>query len=124
MSTSLDLLDRGDELLAKGSRSSNRIACWLGRRALEDIVDDLLELRQRHPGESSMASRLTCLEIAYAGQPDVVETAEYAWAGLSQASHQHAFQLDPTATECRHLISLVRRLADRLSEAGLSSALK
>lgn len=120
MSSAQELLDRADELLTQGSRSSNRIACWVARTALEETVNRLLDLKNSDPGQCSMASRLTCLEIAYIDVPQLAETAEYAWAGLSQASHQHAFRLDPTAVECRHLISLVQQLIQRTNEAALA----
>ncbi len=45
----------------------------------------------------------------------LVQKAEYAWNRLSDACHQHAYQLTPTYSEVRHLVGLVEELAS-LSE--------
>lgn len=74
-------------------------------------MHDLLVARGREPGESSMASRLTCLEVAYEDEPLIAERAEFAWARLSNACHQHAFELSPATSEAADLIEIVARLA-------------
>ncbi|WP_067653335.1 hypothetical protein [Nocardia harenae] len=97
------------------SPHSNRIAAWLTRTALEQIVDDLLRARGIEPGEASTKARLTCLEVAYRDERDVPARSQYAWTRLSEACHQHAYQLSPTYQEVRHLLEIVGEL-----EAGTS----
>ena len=86
----------------------NRMACWLARSALEEAVRNRLLERGRPTGTASMRTMLTCLEVAYADDPALVDGAEHAWAGLSNACHRHAFQLSPTAQETQRLIDTVR----------------
>jgi hypothetical protein len=93
-----------------------RSASWLTRSALEELVTDVLVSRHFEPGTGSMRSRLTCLQVA---DPDLAETAEFAWSSLSRACHHHAFELSPTTSEVQHLVTVVRDLADRI---GLASA--
>jgi len=59
-----------------------------------------------------MRSLLCCFEVAYLDDPALVESAQNAWFGLSNACHYHAFQLTPTAAETQQLIDAVRRVAD------------
>lgn len=88
------------------------MACWLARAALEEVVRDLLADRDRAPGDAGMASLLTCLEVAYEDTPGVAEGAEFAWARLSNACHQHAFELSPTAAESARLVDVVAELVE------------
>ena len=89
----------------------NRMACWLTRSALEQVVRDILVARGRTPGEANMTSLLTCLEVAYHDVPEVAERADFAWVRLSNACHQHAFELSPTAAEAAQLVEAVGELA-------------
>lgn len=98
------LLD-GDVTLGN---QSIRAACWLARLALEDAVRQALVAKDLEPGDASMRSLISCLESAYSDdRPELVVHAEYAWAGLSKASHYHAFELSPTVSEARNLLALV-----------------
>lgn len=90
---------------------SVRAACWIARNALEEEVRRLLLAKRLDPGRASMRSQLSCLEASYRDEnPSVVLDAEYAWARLSAAAHHHAFELDPSITEVRHLLNLVSNL--------------
>lgn len=60
-----------------------------------------------------MRSRLSCVQSLYEDRPEIVEAAEVAWVGLSQASHQHAFQLDAVPSEIAHMLDLVERVLVR-----------
>ena len=60
----------------------------------------------RHP--VALRSRLTVLGITYG--PEVARAAEVAWIGLSDACHNHAYELTPTVTEVSHLIDIVATL--------------
>lgn len=90
-----------------------RAACWLARAAFEQIVADLLIQAGHDPGEATMRTQLSCLEAAYLNdRPGLANQAEYAWAALSCAAHEHAFELSPTESEVRHLLTVVRKLQD------------
>lgn len=81
---------------------------WIARAALEEAVGDLIRARDLDPGSGSgMRSQLSCVQSLYENTPEVVEAAEYAWVGLSQASHQHAYLLDASPSEVEHLLDLV-----------------
>ena len=86
---------------------ARRCACWLARAALEDLVREQVEARGFGAGHGSMRSLLTCLEVATSDSPDLARMARYAWLGLSQAAHHHAYELAPTISETRHLVGLV-----------------
>lgn len=103
-----------DSESASGPRSP-RLACWLARAALEDTVRELLRNKHCDPGTASMRSLLGCLEVAYQHQPDLATKAEFAWSALSRTAHHHAFELSPTLTEARHLVSLVRQIQASLA---------
>lgn len=105
------ILGQARGVLNSSSPSRHRIACWLARSALEQTVRDLLEAKGRSPGKATMASLLTCVEVAYEDDPLVADRAEFAWARLSNACHQHAFELSPTASEAANLVKIVAELA-------------
>lgn len=109
--SSVAILDQAWQVLGSTSPSRHRIACWLARSALEQVVRDLLAARGRQTGGATMASLLTCLEVAYESDPLVADRAEFAWARLSNACHQHAFELSPAASEVANLVKLVTQLA-------------
>lgn len=110
------LLVQAEQELARGAVNRNRIACWFARAALEDAIRDALESRSLNPGGASMRSQLSCLEIATADQPDLAQQAEYLWVSLSNACHQHAYQLGPTAMEAADYVAKVRLLHSRVCE--------
>lgn len=90
---------------------SLRGACWLGRAALEATVRQQLEDAGHPVGTASMRSTLACFESATRSTPQLARDAKYAWIGLSQAAHHHAYELAPTVAEVRHLLGLVATVA-------------
>lgn len=109
------LIEQADGLLRRPSlgRHTVRAACWIARAALEERVSSLLQQVGLEPGRSSMRTRLSCLEAAYAEKdPELAARAEYAWSRFSQAAHHHAYELTPTVEEAAHLVALVARLGD------------
>lgn len=109
----MNLLASATKQLEGSAAHSNRRACWLARSALEDVIDDLLSLKGVVPGpRASGRAKLSCLEVAYTDEPDVTARAQYAWLRLSDACHQHAYELSPTHSEAQHLVALVTDLAD------------
>lgn len=107
--TATALLDQADALLVGTLRGRNRMAAWVARAALEDVVRQGLQARGMATGRATMRSSLSCLESV--AQP-LAEQAEFAWSRLSSACHHHAFEMAPAASEVRALIDTVRRLAD------------
>lgn len=105
------LVEQAQTLLDGNAPERNRMACWLARAALEAALRERLDARGRPSGAASMRSVLTCFEVAYADAPALVDGAEHAWAGLSNACHHHAFELSPTAAEAQRLIDTVRLVA-------------
>lgn len=107
-----DLLGLAEAQLNSPTPHSNRMACWLARSALEELIDRLLEARDLDVGEgASTRSRLTILEVAYEGTP-VPAKAQYAWSRLSDACHQHAYELSPNFAETNHLLATVRSIVN------------
>ncbi len=86
-----------------------RAAALLGRQALEQFLADLW--RQRAPGteQASMRAQLACLS-SYLDEETAGRVA-YAWGALSDACHQHPYELAPTASELRRWLQAVERLA-------------
>lgn len=109
--TATGLLSQAQAVLDGAAPGRNRMACWIARSALEDAVRARLEDRGLNAGDGSMRSLLTCFEVAYATDPQLVDSATHAWAGLSNACHHHAFELAPTAVEAQRLIDTVHRIA-------------
>lgn len=121
MSTPAALLEQASAVLLEASPYSNRAACWIARAALEDAVDDLLASRQRSVPKATMRSKLTLLQVGFGQDDEVPARAEYAWSGLTQACHHHAFELAPSAAEVRHLIELVGALIERSAQRAAPS---
>ncbi|QCW52528.1 hypothetical protein FE634_12615 [Nocardioides dongxiaopingii] len=105
------MLERADDLLRGPSPHRARFACWIARSSFELLVAGLLVQRDLDPGSASMRTRLSCLQVAYLDRPEVAARADYIWARLSQACHQHAYELGPTVHEARGLVARVVDLA-------------
>ena len=88
---------------------STRAAAVLARQALEDAARELCRSAGFDLDKATMRSRLIALRVLV--DQSVADTAEVAWAGLSRACHQHAYELTPTTTEVSHLLTLVTTLA-------------
>ena len=107
------LLAKAYAQLESSGPYSLRRACWLARAALEGLVMDRLLAKGIDAANASERAKITCLEGAYADDSDFVFRVEYAWNRLSDACHQHAYQLAPTYIEVGHLLGLVEALATR-----------
>ncbi len=97
---------------AVAHHGAGRAACWIARTALELGVTAILDENRRPCADASMRTKLICLD-SVAAAPDPVKIAAHAaWAGLSRASHQHAYELAPTVGEVRELLSMVSRVVE------------
>jgi hypothetical protein len=108
-----DLLDYADQVLdgtiGLGARSA-RTAALLARCAFEDWLDERSKTWETPSYQRpSTGSKLVVLS-ALRGEA-IGETAVRSWAGLSRACHHHAYELQPSVMEVRHLIDEVRKLA-------------
>lgn len=109
--------------LGQDDSHANRRAAWFARSALEDVVTKLLQAKGVDPGPmASGRARLTCLESLYREEePALATRAEYAWARLSEACHQHAYELTPGHVEVLHLVEVVGGLAERADRAAINA---
>jgi hypothetical protein len=110
LTTARDLIERAD-LMTAGIWP--RATALLARQVLESALDDLW--RRRAPGLELCSARaqLLCLPAYLHGDEDLAERVAYAWAGLSRACHQHAYDLAPTASELVGWIETVEQLVAR-----------
>jgi hypothetical protein len=60
--------------------------------------------------DATMRARLICVRVAV--DPLHGPDLEVAYAGLSRACHQHAYELSPNPAEVDHLLHIVRRWSD------------
>ncbi len=107
------LLDQAEDFLSTpGSLGPHalRAACWLARTALEDGLRQRLRDRSLPADDANTRSMLIALSVAYADEPGISRSADQAWAGLSRASHHHAYELGPSLLEVRELIAQVRTI--------------
>lgn len=87
-----------------------RAAAVLGRTALECAVQRTLrELIGKPIRTRRMRHQLICLRELSDGA-DWARDADWAWTALSSACHEHAYELEPTAHELGHLLSLVEHV--------------
>ncbi len=114
MTDRTSLLDYADQVLdgkvALGS-SGPRTAALLARCALEEWLDakSAAWSSQTYPFPSTK-SKLVALETL--GDRDLGARAQRVWNALSRSVHHHAYELQPSAAEVRHLVKQVRGLGD------------
>ena len=105
--------------LKQSDPHANRRAAWFARAAAEDAITELLAAKQLDPGpQANGRTLLSCVEALYRDEdPDIASRAQYAWSRLSEACHQHAYELTPTHSEVAHLVSLVETLTEKGTDA-------
>lgn len=112
MTDCVALLEHADDLLdgkvALGV-SGPRTAALLARCALEQWLDEQSAswMSMSYPFPSTR-SKLVVLEVL--GDPDLGAQARWIWEALSRSAHHHAYELQPSAAEVRHLVRQVRGL--------------
>lgn len=96
--------------VALGS-SGPRTAALLARCALEDWIDEQsAEWAPRSRPFPRTRSKLVVLETL--GDSDAGGRARRLWEELSRIAHHHAYELQPSPAEVRHLLNQVRSLTD------------
>jgi hypothetical protein len=111
------LVDPGDALYGCWARAS----ALLARQSLETAMDDLWRKRSPIVRQCSTAAQLLVLP-SYLRDQEAARDAAYAWSALSRASHHHAYELAPTASELRSLIRLTREVAAAIDTAITTAA--
>ena len=105
-----DLLGQAQRIV-KESRPdglSSRMAAFLARQALEEIIERRCEHLGAPAGRANTRSQLVVLRALDTEQ--AADDAAIAWHRLSAACHVHAFELQPSAAEIDYLCSVVERL--------------
>jgi hypothetical protein len=106
-------LDHAEHVLvgqvALGS-SGPRTAALLARCAFEEWLDEQSAswAPTNYPFPSTR-SKLVVLEIL--GDRGLGAQARWIWEALSRTVHHHAYELQPSVAEVRHLVEQVRGLA-------------
>ena len=112
-----EVLDLAGHLLARADPLTAglwpRASALLAARRCESTLARLWVRRQLDLQGCSMRAQLICLRT-YLGDADLAARAGHAWSALSRASHHHAYELAPTATELQRL-ARGRRRADSAS---------
>jgi hypothetical protein len=111
------LLVRPDPIVA-GSWSLT--ATLLIRLALEDLVDVVWARRAPGMERTSMRAQLICLP-EYLRHGDLALRVAVTWGALSNACHQHPYQLAPAAEEVRRWLAVGRELAESAGRPGQGS---
>lgn len=97
-----------DGTVALGSRAA-RTAALLARLALEDWIDEQSASWAAVAGKwPTMNSKLVVLERHRGAE--LGQRARRIWQALSLALHHHAYELQPSPAEVRHLVQEVREL--------------
>ncbi len=106
----VELLAQAQTVL-KSSRAdglSARMAAFLARQALEEIIDQRCEILDSPAPWATTRSRLVVLRAL--DTQDAADRAAIAWSRLSVACHVHAFELQPSTAEVEHLCGVVASL--------------
>jgi hypothetical protein len=110
-----------DGLIALGPRSS-RTAALLARLALEDWLNEQ-SASWSAASEKPPTTNSKLVVLARIRGAEVGERARRVWHSLSKAVHHHAYELQPSSAEVRHLVGQVRALisaASTISGVALS----
>lgn len=111
------LLRLADAYLEAATPGRVRQTCWIARRGLEQIVEQLLRVRRLEMSQASMTSKLITLQVFYDNTP-IPALAWHSWQVLSRACHHHAYELSPTYAEVRGWLEDVHTLAAEAYEAA------
>jgi hypothetical protein len=107
------LLDYADEVLdgtiALGPRSA-RAAALLARLALEDWLSEE-SASWSSVSDKSPTTNSKLVVLSRNRGAGVGELARRVWHSLSRAVHHHAYELQPSQAEVRHLVNQVRALS-------------
>ena len=106
----VELLGQAQQILATRATSglSSRMAAFLARRALEEVIEQRCGDLAASAPRASMRSKLQILRAL--DEPGVADGASIAWNRLSNACHLHAYEMQPSVAEIEQLCELVATL--------------
>ena len=87
---------------------SSRMAAFLARQALEQIINQRCINLDAPVGWASAQSKLAILRAL--DSEEAADSASIAWNRLSAACHVHAFELQPSVPEIEYLCGVVASL--------------
>lgn len=87
---------------------SSRMAAFLARRALEEIIEQRCAAMGAMAPYANMRSKLLILRAL--DEPEVADAAALAWNRLSNACHLHAYEMQPSVAEVEQLCGVVAEL--------------
>lgn len=103
-----ELLGQARRILATRGGHSPRLAAFLARRALEEVVEQrCADLGAAAPWATSR-SKLLILRVL--DTPEAADRAAVAWQRLSNACHVHAFEMQPSSAEVENMCGVVAEL--------------
>jgi hypothetical protein len=110
MSAAVELLGHAQRILTtRGTGgSTSRMAAFLARRALEEVVDQrCADLDAPAPWATTRSKLLILRALDTA---EAADRAAFAWTRLSNACHMHAFEMQPSTAEVEQLCGVVTEL--------------
>ncbi|WP_231395879.1 hypothetical protein [Mycobacterium sp. URHD0025] len=87
---------------------SSRVAAFLARQALEEIIDQRCASLNAHAPWANSRSKLVVLKSL--DTAEAADRAALAWNRLSVACHVHAFETQPSTAEVEYLCGVVASL--------------
>lgn len=122
MTSPEDLLRWADRLLATPDAATpvgRRAIAVLVRQALEGAVRRYWEAKEpamvRAPGKAKFIAMRTL------GDASIAAEAHQVWAALSDATHQHPYELTPSLESVRHWAARTRALCQSIDPASAAS---
>ncbi|MCV7358923.1 hypothetical protein H7K04_26125 [Mycolicibacterium fluoranthenivorans] len=108
--SALELLGQAQRIIneSRADGLSSRMAAFLARQALEEIVDQRCMSVGAPAQWASARSKLVVLRSL--DSEEAADAAARAWSRLSAACHVHAFELHPSAAEIEYLCGVVASL--------------
>jgi hypothetical protein len=108
--SAVELLGQARRMLAtRGTGgSSPRMAAFLARRALEEVIDQRCADLGAPVSSATTRSKLLILRVL--DTAEAADRAALAWNRLSHACHLHAFEMQPSAAEVEQLCGVVAEL--------------
>ena len=108
--SAVELLGQAQQILATRSTSglSSRMAAFLARQALEEIIDERCAGLAAPAPSATTRSKLLILRAL--DTDEAADRAAAAWNRLSNACHLHAYEMQPSTAEVEQLCGVVAGL--------------
>ena len=114
MSTPAELLAIARQMLDRATPETAglwpRATALMARQALEQAVDEYWMAKRLALESCATRQQLICLR-EYLGDTELAGRVHHVWNALSNACHQHPYELPPTAAELADWIAVVASFA-------------